>query len=142
MSYKGFYCYEGHHDHDNSYTEKHLIISSFQFQRFTPLSSWWNIMVAGRHSTGGADISTSWTAGNMEICVTGHSLSMYIKTSKPAPKMTQFSNKARSPQTRTHLLIVLTLQTKWSNPWVCVGHTFQITTVWLAAFGVLSSESS
>ena len=30
-----------HHDQGNSYKGKHLIEAGLQFQRFSPLSSWW-----------------------------------------------------------------------------------------------------
>ena len=30
-----------HHDHSDSYKGQHLIGAGLQFQRFSPLSSWW-----------------------------------------------------------------------------------------------------
>ena len=39
-----------HQDHGNSYKEKYLIGAGFQFQRFSPLSPWWEAWQhAGRH---------------------------------------------------------------------------------------------
>ena len=45
-----FIAVKNHHDHSNSYKEKHLIGAGLQFQRFSPLSSWWEAWQrAGRH---------------------------------------------------------------------------------------------
>ena len=39
-----------HHDHGNFYKGKHFIGVNLQFQRFSPLSSWWEAWQhAGRH---------------------------------------------------------------------------------------------
>jgi hypothetical protein len=50
-----------HQDHGNSYKEKYLIGPGFQFQRFGPLSPWWEAWQhAGRHGAGErAERSTS-----------------------------------------------------------------------------------
>ena len=55
-----------HHDHGNSYKEKHLIGSGFQFHRFSPLSSWWEVwQCAGRYGVGEvAGSSSSGLAGS------------------------------------------------------------------------------
>jgi hypothetical protein len=57
---------ERNHDHSNSYKRKHLIGVSLQFQRFSPLSSWWEAWwYAGRHDAGeGAESSTSVSVGS------------------------------------------------------------------------------
>ena len=48
------------HDYSNSYTGKHLIGAGLQFQRFSPLSSWWETwQLPGRLGAGGAENSTS-----------------------------------------------------------------------------------
>ena len=47
-------------------------------------------------------------------CCTGHGLSIY-KTSKPAPIVIPFSNKATPTPTRLYLLIVQSLWGKHSN---------------------------
>jgi hypothetical protein len=42
-----------HHDHVNSYKRKHLIGAGLQFQRFSPLSSWWEAWPhVGKHGAG------------------------------------------------------------------------------------------
>jgi hypothetical protein len=36
-----YYMVNRHHDHGNSYKEKHLVVSGLNFQMFSPLLSWW-----------------------------------------------------------------------------------------------------
>jgi hypothetical protein len=57
----GFIAVNGHHDQGNSYKRKHLIGTGLQFQRLSPLASWWETwQSAGRHDAGeGAENSTS-----------------------------------------------------------------------------------
>ena len=51
---------KGQHVQGNSYNRKHLIGADLQFQRFSPLSSWWEVWQhAGRHGAGGAESFTS-----------------------------------------------------------------------------------
>ena len=49
-----FIAVKKHHDHGNSYKEKHLIgVAHLQFQRFSSLSSWWGTWwCEGRHGAG------------------------------------------------------------------------------------------
>ena len=57
-----------HHDQGNSYKGKHLIGTGLQFERFSPLSSWWE---AWQHTVRhGAKSSIFWFAGNKRLCVT------------------------------------------------------------------------
>ena len=53
-----------HHDQSNCSKQRHLIGNGLQFQRFSPLSSWWE---AGQHpgslGPGGAENSTSLSEG-------------------------------------------------------------------------------
>jgi hypothetical protein len=57
----GFTGVKRHHDQGNSYKGKHLIGAGLQFQRFGPLSSWWEAWQhSHRHGVeGGAESSTS-----------------------------------------------------------------------------------
>jgi hypothetical protein len=66
-----------HHDHGNFYKGKHFIGVNLQFQRFSPLSSWWEAWQhAGRHGTG-AENSTPWSEGSKSNCKpTGHKLNI------------------------------------------------------------------
>ena len=42
-----------HHDQGNSHKGKHVIGVGLEFQRFSPLSSWWDAWkYTGRHSAG------------------------------------------------------------------------------------------
>ena len=51
-----------HHDQGNSYKGKHLIGSGLQFQRASPLSSWWEALQRTcRHSAGGVKNTTFWS---------------------------------------------------------------------------------
>ena len=51
-----------HHDQGNSYKGKHLVGAGLQFQRFRPLSSWWEAWQhAGRHGARGAEGSEEET---------------------------------------------------------------------------------
>ena len=91
------------HDQDNSYKE-HLIGSSLQFQRLSPLSSrqeaWQH---PGRHGARGAESSTSSFKGRQGQNVLrqpgGGSQSL-------PPQWHTFSNKATVIPTRPYLLIV------------------------------------
>jgi hypothetical protein len=68
-----------HRDQGNSYKGKHLIRAGLQFQRFSPLSPWWETQQhAGRFDAGGAKGSISWSEGNQEETMfhTGQSLSI------------------------------------------------------------------
>lgn len=48
------------HDQGNSYKGKHVLGAGLQFQRFSPLSSWWEAwQCAGRYGAGGTESSTS-----------------------------------------------------------------------------------
>jgi hypothetical protein len=57
----GFGAGNRHHDQGNSYKGKHLIGAGLQFQRFSPLLSWWEARQrAGKHGSGEkAESSTS-----------------------------------------------------------------------------------
>jgi hypothetical protein len=49
----GFNDVKRHHDQGNSYEGKHLIGAGLQFQRFGPVSSWWEAWKqVGRHDAG------------------------------------------------------------------------------------------
>jgi hypothetical protein len=54
----GLIAVNGHHDQSNSYTGKHFIRAGLQFQRFSPLSSWWEAQWhTRRHGCGeGAEV--------------------------------------------------------------------------------------
>jgi hypothetical protein len=48
-----FIVVKRHHDPGNYYEGKHLIGSGWHFQRFSPLTSWWQVWQhVGRHGTG------------------------------------------------------------------------------------------
>ena len=54
-----------HHDHGNSYKEKHLTGTGLQFQRFSPLSSWQEAwQYSDRHAGEVAESSTSGSTGS------------------------------------------------------------------------------
>ena len=65
---EGFIAVKRHHDHSNSYKGKHLVGAGLQFQRLSPLSSWWKAwQPAGSHGAGGgAESSPSWSEGSEE----------------------------------------------------------------------------
>lgn len=53
---------KGRHDHDNSYSGKHLIGAGLQFQRFSPLSWWEAWWRTGRHGSGEVSVlHLEWT---------------------------------------------------------------------------------
>jgi hypothetical protein len=55
-----------HHDQGNSAKRKHLIGAGLQFQRFSPLSSWWRARLhAGRYDAG--EVTKSSTSGSPGI---------------------------------------------------------------------------
>jgi hypothetical protein len=50
-----------HHEYDNSYKRKHLIGAGLQFERFCPLSTWWEVWQhADRHGAG--EVAESFTS--------------------------------------------------------------------------------
>ena len=74
-----------HHDHGNSYKGKHLIGSGLQFQRFSPLSSWWGAWQhTGKHGTGEVAQFLIWVSRQQEERVT-LDLVWASKTSEPPP---------------------------------------------------------
>lgn len=84
----------GHHNQGNSYKEQHLIGAGLQILRFSPLSSWreawWHL---GRHGTGGAESSTSYSKGKQKTLLQ----TARRRVSKPVPYSDAF------PSTRPHL---------------------------------------
>ena len=104
------------HDYSNSHKRKHFIGGSIGLQRFSPLSSWqeaWRF--AGRLGAGGAQISTSSSAGKRKWieCHSEHSLSE--GDLKVHPIVTHFSSKVTPAPTRPCLRIVL-LPMSWYRP--------------------------
>ena len=76
-----------HHYHSNSYREKHLIETSLQFQRFSPLSSWqeiWKHACCWRNSR--EFFICVYTAGDCLKLV----VACAYETSKPVSTVTQF----------------------------------------------------
>jgi hypothetical protein len=66
------------HDQGNSYKSKHLTGAGLQFQRLSPLSSWWETWYhAGRLGPGGATSSPFCSEGSQKeiLFCTGWSLS-------------------------------------------------------------------
>ena len=56
-----FNAVERHHDQSNSYKGKRLIGAGLRFQRFSPLSSWWEVWwQASRH--GAAEVAGGSTS--------------------------------------------------------------------------------
>ena len=104
-----------HHDQGNSYEGKHFTGAGLQFQRFSPLSSWWEAWrCAGRH---GAEmrvlhldlkaVRRLTSTGNQKeaLFCTGWCLSTRRPQSPPTQWCTS-SNKATPISIRPHLLIV------------------------------------
>ena len=83
-------------------------LGDLQFQRFSPLSPWWETWWrAGRHGAGeGAEISTSWLAGNKKWSVLLGMTWSYRRSQSFASTVTHFFNKTTPTPTRPHLLIV------------------------------------
>ena len=85
-----FNAVERHHDQSNSYKGKHLIGAGLRFQRFSPLSSWWEAWWhAGRHGAG-----------------EGAKNSMYRSKGNRKRLRHTSSNKVTPTSARLHLLIV------------------------------------
>jgi hypothetical protein len=74
-----FITVKRHHDQGNSYKGEHLIGAGLQFQRFNPLSSWWEVwQLLGRHGARRAESST-FSPGDSKrntVSHTGQSLSI------------------------------------------------------------------
>ena len=106
----GFIAVKRHHDQGNSYKGKHLTGAGLQFQRFSPLSSWWETWWhTCRH-----DAKDSWTFYiSIQRQPGGASLPPWMelehRTSKPTPTVTHFlqqshthSNTATAPNGATY----------------------------------------
>lgn len=91
--------------------------AGLQFQRCSPLSSWWDTWQRPRtHNAEGAASSTSWSVVNRKgtVCHIVCSLSLY---NLKAPTVTHFLQWS-------HLLIVPLSMANHSNTWVCGIHSY------------------
>jgi hypothetical protein len=112
---------KGHHDEGNS-----LIGSGLQFQRFSPLSSWWEAWQhAGRHWVRGAKSSTSWSAENQEEDFISHWVELqHRRPQSPSHQGNISSNKAIPTPTKPYLLIVTLSMAKHPNTWIYGSQTY------------------
>ena len=86
-----------HHDQGNSYNVKHLIGAGLQFQRFSPLSSWWE---AWRHAASHGDTGAEVLHLHLKEegdCVPHWEYLEHIGAQSLLPKGYISSNKALPP---------------------------------------------
>jgi hypothetical protein len=103
----------------NSYKERHLIGAGLLFERFSPLSSWWEAWQrVGKHDAReGAESSTSWSTGSRKTEThwsVWSFLDLRADSQWPTPLL----------QSRPHLLTALLPLTEHSNTWVYGGHSY------------------